>query len=155
VKIDGENILLKEKVLEQKKNNKYLRLFLNICILVLLTLLVAGCQRSTEVPEPTAVDANIEENVGQIPAVEPTAEIVVQPTAASVVDTEIVAEAESASNTESDEIASEDIVTETVELIAAESETINFCLDCHINKELLIDTADPEEEVISENEGEG
>ncbi len=29
------------------------------------------------------------------------------------------------------------------------------CLDCHTNKDLLIQTADPEEEVISENEGEG
>ncbi|MCP5100245.1 MAG: hypothetical protein GY943_32230 [Chloroflexi bacterium] len=32
---------------------------------------------------------------------------------------------------------------------------IDHCLDCHINKELLIDTADPEEEVINENEGKG
>jgi hypothetical protein len=29
------------------------------------------------------------------------------------------------------------------------------CTDCHTDKDLLIDTADPEEEVISENEGEG
>lgn len=29
------------------------------------------------------------------------------------------------------------------------------CLACHIDKELLIDTADPIEEVVSENEGEG
>lgn len=29
------------------------------------------------------------------------------------------------------------------------------CLDCHTDKDMLIDTADPEEEVISENEGEG
>ena len=32
---------------------------------------------------------------------------------------------------------------------------VDYCLDCHINKDMLIDTADPEEEVISENEGEG
>ena len=32
---------------------------------------------------------------------------------------------------------------------------IDNCLDCHTNKDLLIQTADPEEEVISENEGEG
>jgi hypothetical protein len=32
---------------------------------------------------------------------------------------------------------------------------INECLQCHVNQELLIDTADPVEEVISENEGEG
>ncbi len=29
------------------------------------------------------------------------------------------------------------------------------CLDCHTNKDLLIQTADPEEEVINENSGEG
>lgn len=29
------------------------------------------------------------------------------------------------------------------------------CLDCHTNKDRLINTADPEEEVISENEGKG
>jgi hypothetical protein len=32
---------------------------------------------------------------------------------------------------------------------------VDNCLDCHTNKDLLIQTADPEEEVISENEGEG
>ena len=37
----------------------------------------------------------------------------------------------------------------------AESVPIDNCLDCHTNKDLLIQTADPEEEVISENEGEG
>jgi len=29
------------------------------------------------------------------------------------------------------------------------------CTDCHTDKDLLIDTADPVEEVVSENEGEG
>jgi hypothetical protein len=37
----------------------------------------------------------------------------------------------------------------------AEPIPIDNCLDCHTNKDLLIQTADPEEEVISENEGEG
>lgn len=32
---------------------------------------------------------------------------------------------------------------------------VDNCLDCHTNKDLLIQTADPEEEVITENEGEG
>lgn len=36
-----------------------------------------------------------------------------------------------------------------------EPPSIDNCLDCHTNKDLLIQTADPEEEVISENEGEG
>jgi len=39
------------------------------------------------------------------------------------------------------------VITETV--------AVDYCLDCHVNKEMLIDTADPEEEVISENEGAG
>ena len=42
-------------------------------------------------------------------------------------------------------------VTET----AVTEELIDECLACHIDKEMLIATADPEEEVISENEGEG
>jgi len=29
------------------------------------------------------------------------------------------------------------------------------CMDCHSDKDMLIDTADPLEEVVSENEGEG
>ncbi len=38
----------------------------------------------------------------------------------------------------------------TVELPEPDS-----CSDCHTDKDLLIQVADPEEEVISENEGEG
>lgn len=42
---------------------------------------------------------------------------------------------------------------EPVEMvIAAEPDT---CTDCHTDKDLLIDTADPVEEVVNENEGEG
>ncbi len=39
--------------------------------------------------------------------------------------------------------------------LTAEAVPVDNCLDCHTNKDLLIQTADPEEEVISENEGEG
>ncbi len=39
--------------------------------------------------------------------------------------------------------------------VITETMAVDYCLDCHINKEMLIDTADPVEEVISENEGEG
>ena len=49
-------------------------------------------------------------------------------------------------------------VTPTEEPISEPTEEpvpVDNCLDCHTNKDLLIDTADPEEEVISENEGEG
>lgn len=39
--------------------------------------------------------------------------------------------------------------------LITEPTPIDNCLDCHTNKELLIQTADPEVEVLSENEGEG
>ena len=39
--------------------------------------------------------------------------------------------------------------------LTEEPAPVDNCLDCHTNKDLLIQTADPEEEVISENEGEG
>lgn len=32
---------------------------------------------------------------------------------------------------------------------------VDYCLECHIDKQRLIDTAKPEEEVIAENKGEG
>lgn len=42
-----------------------------------------------------------------------------------------------------------------IEETAVIEEPIDECLACHIDKEMLIATADPEEEVINENEGEG
>ena len=42
-----------------------------------------------------------------------------------------------------------------VEETAVTPEPIDECLACHIDKEMLIATADPEEEVVNENEGEG
>ncbi len=49
-------------------------------------------------------------------------------------------------------------VSPTEELLpelVADPVPIDNCLDCHTNKDLLIQTANPEEVVISENEGEG
>jgi hypothetical protein len=43
----------------------------------------------------------------------------------------------------------------TVEEAAVTEDTVDECLECHRDQQLLIDTADPEEEVISENEGAG
>ena len=53
--------------------------------------------------------------------------------------------------------------TETIEVIQTEAEPdaseeeepTNECLVCHVDKQQLIDTAKQEEEVISENEGQG
>lgn len=46
------------------------------------------------------------------------------------------------------EIGAEDIAIE-------EAGVVNHCLDCHTDKQTLIDTAKPEEEVVSESSGEG
>lgn len=35
------------------------------------------------------------------------------------------------------------------------TEAVSSCITCHGDKQALIDTADPVEEVVSENEGEG
>ncbi|MEJ2747619.1 MAG: hypothetical protein P8183_06885 [Anaerolineae bacterium] len=42
-----------------------------------------------------------------------------------------------------------------VEETAVAQTSPDECLTCHTDKEMLIATADPEEEVINENEGEG
>ena len=39
--------------------------------------------------------------------------------------------------------------------VMTETASVDNCLDCHSSKDLLNQTADPEEEVINENEGEG
>ncbi len=68
---------------------------------------------------------------------EAVAEVVLEPTAAPATPT--------------------DEATVTPEPVAevVEPPEPDTCLDCHTDKDLLIDTADPEEEVINENEGEG
>jgi len=73
-----------------------------------------------------------------------------------------VSEGEEASASPSDnvEIALADEVAATAmptvtPVVTIDLVPVDYCLDCHTNKEMLIDTADPEEEVISENEGEG
>jgi hypothetical protein len=43
---------------------------------------------------------------------------------------------------------------EPTEEVAAEPQVDN-CVECHTDQQTLIDTADPVEEVASENEGEG
>ena len=48
-----------------------------------------------------------------------------------------------------------EIVQPTPTRIIVPTEIADHCMDCHIDKERLIDTADEEEEIVSENEGEG
>ncbi len=46
-------------------------------------------------------------------------------------------------------------VQTAVSVVMTETMPADNCLDCHTNKEMLIDTAEPEVEVLSESEGEG
>ena len=39
--------------------------------------------------------------------------------------------------------------------VAEQTAPVDYCIECHSDKDQLIDTAAPEQEVISENEGEG
>lgn len=45
--------------------------------------------------------------------------------------------------------------TQEEEPAAVAEEVENYCIDCHTSQQSLIDNAKPEEEVVSENEGEG
>jgi len=39
--------------------------------------------------------------------------------------------------------------------VAVAAEQVDYCMDCHTDKDQLIDTAAPEEEVVEESEGAG
>jgi hypothetical protein len=52
-------------------------------------------------------------------------------------------------------IASSENPTQDGDMAAVVPEVENYCIDCHTNQQTLIDTAKPEGEVASENEGEG
>lgn len=62
------------------------------------------------------------------------------------------------------QVAAEEAATETVETESSETDqeegepaadAVDECLACHIDKQMLIDTAKPEVEVVVESEGEG
>ena len=115
-----ERLLLrfKETILEQARYPYKTISLLASLLLLLGTLLFAGCQTAESDTGEAEVVANVEpELLETVTAVSPTEE----PGA----------------------------------LLTAEPVPVDNCLDCHTNKDLLIQTADPEEEVISENEGEG
>ena len=52
------------------------------------------------------------------------------------------------------EVTTADTAPDPTEVPTAEPQT-NYCVECHSDKDMLIDTAKPEQEIISENEGAG
>ncbi len=69
---------------------------------------------------------------------------------------QVVAEAVELEPAAVDAAATEEATSTPVVLIpTVEPLEPDSCTDCHTDKDLLIDTAEPEREVISENEGEG
>ncbi|MBN2501656.1 MAG: hypothetical protein JXB38_12815 [Anaerolineales bacterium] len=58
--------------------------------------------------------------------------------------------------TEADDPTGETVsIDEMLASVAQKPDTVDYCVECHADKDKLIDTAAPEEEAISENEGEG
>ena len=58
--------------------------------------------------------------------------------------------------TENDDPTGETVsIDEKLASVAPKPDSVDYCVECHSDKDQLINTAAPEEEVISENEGEG
>jgi PBP1b-binding outer membrane lipoprotein LpoB len=109
--------------------------FPQLGIILMLFIVVTGCGPS-QATEELAPEVPVET---EQPTVPPTLEV----TATAAID-EPTQEAEETENTEDNE-------TEDV----ASVEQNSACVECHTNQAMLIDTADPVEEVESENEGAG
>ncbi|MCA9970272.1 MAG: hypothetical protein KC425_08655 [Anaerolineales bacterium] len=99
---------------------------INAVLLLLLLLLAAGCQTN-------------------------------ETTNTAVSDLPTPTRVESATVSAAETAVAQAAISPTEEAIAPETEVmaVDECLNCHVDKDMLIQTANPEEEVISENEGEG
>jgi hypothetical protein len=102
--------------------------FLLAIVLLIGAIGVVGCTQST-------ADVTTDEE----PAVAETA-----PSPTEEATVVAMAQDDDAEEDETDDDTSADTV-----------EPVDECLACHIDKDLLIETAEPEEEVIDEDEGEG
>ena len=107
-------------------------------LIILLLILVAGCSQG-QVTEEHTQEAVVETTEVNLPPTEqPTPTVEIEPTA------EISGESEQPEESADDN--SEDVATPEQE---------SNCIECHTDQAMLIDTADPVEEVESENEGAG
>jgi PBP1b-binding outer membrane lipoprotein LpoB len=125
---------------ETKRKAQYMRLIKFLSLLVLIFLFLAGCSgESSSDSTPTEKP------------VEPTKEVVVDPTDTPTVEPTDVRPTPTETESTIDEVEGEEVVEEPVEVAMVN----DACLDCHVDKQRLIDTAKPEEEVEIENVGEG
>ena len=113
------------------RKNRYILIFL----VILLVLAATGCAGETPEPNPVAT---------------PTAYTYPPPlNDLNAVESELPAGVD-------EELAAPAAVPETEpteEVVAAPQ--VDNCVECHTDQQMLIDTADPVAEVISENEGQG
>jgi outer membrane biosynthesis protein TonB len=111
----------------------------NLVILILSVLLLSGlvgCAQATTPAPPPTEDVQASEEPTEPPTQEPAPTEPSEPT-----------EEPTAEPTEEE--------PEPTEEVAAESGGSDYCIECHTDQQMLIDTADPVEEVESENEGAG
>jgi hypothetical protein len=114
------------------KTNKYPL----ILLFVLALLIAAGCSRAPATTEaPTMPPAT--------PTLVPAQTV---PPQVSEEPTQVASEEPTAEPGEAPETSPEASAPENGQ---------DYCLECHTDQQMLIDTAKPEEEVASENEGEG
>jgi Tfp pilus assembly protein PilP len=104
-------------------------------IILMLILVVVGCSQS-QVAEELAPEVQVE-----------TAQATAPPTELATATAEIDEPSEEPEETEE----TEDSGTEDM----APAEQLSACVECHTNQAMLIESADPIEEVESENEGAG
>ena len=112
-------------MIKAQKTTKWLGIII-IFTLLFAALGLTGCDSDEPIPAIEEGAAEVEVAVAEVQATEAAAEV--------------------------DEVAVEEVM---VEETAVTNEPIDECLACHIDKEMLIASADPIQEVISENEGEG
>lgn len=110
------------------KKSNLINLYL-ITVLILVFWAAAGCQSETATTTTPQEAATAETQL-----------------AAVVVETAVPTPVNVSTN---------DNLLAVSDVLAQETAVVDECLACHIDKEQLIATADPEEEVINENEGEG
>jgi hypothetical protein len=104
----------------------------------MLVLVVVGCSQS-QATEELAPEVQVD-----------TAQATAPPTELATATAEIDGPTEEPEETKETE-ETEDSGTEDM----APAEQLSACVECHTNQAMLIETADPVEEVESENEGAG